>query len=216
MHPSIPRHRTVTTLVVLLSTLLAACSGTAAPSAQEGSAQPTAATSSAGEELRIVTDSVVLAGHLASTGLLPVGALDGTADWLAAYADADLLGDLDPSTIASAGPESEFNLERVAALDPDLILIEEFSAGLEPQLSAIATTIIISRPTNADWKAAFDQVGAATGRQAQAEAVIARYEAALAAAPDAGEDVITFIRGSGPGMFRLDVLGGFGGSDLRK
>lgn len=197
---------------ITLAMLLTACGGGAASTSAPAAPPPPIVTSAASDDLRVVTDSVVLAGHLSSVGLLPVGALDGTAEWLQPYADAGVIGDLDPADIESAGPEAAFDLERVAALDPDLILIEEFSADLEPQLSQIAPTTIISRPTNADWKDAFDQTVTTVGRQAQAEPVIARYEGTVDAALDADEEVITFIRGSGPGMFRLDVLGGFGGS----
>lgn len=209
------------TAFIGLLLLLSACTSTnelpdrsaaAAGSPASNSTKEDAATGAGDDGLRVVTDSEVVAGHLASIGLLPAGALDITAEWLEPYAEAGLLGGVDLTTIASAGSEDGLDLELVAALDPDLILIEEFSAELEPQLSAIAPTTIISRPTNADWKAAFDQVVEATGRQEQAQAVVERYESLLAEAPEADDELITFIRGAGPGEFRLDVLGGFGGS----
>jgi iron complex transport system substrate-binding protein len=208
-------------LAALAMLVLTACSSSAptsgltTPSDEADATNPTdvVAGTDRGDDLRIVTDSEVVAGHLASVGLLPAGALDGVDEWLQPYADAGLLDDdVDLSAISSAGSEDGLDLERVAALDPDLILIEEFSADLEPQLSAIAPTTVISRPTNADWKAAFEQVVEATGREEQAQAVVDRYESVLAEAPATEDELITFIRGAGPGEFRLDVLGGFGGS----
>lgn len=73
--------------------------------------------------------------------------------------------------------------------------------------------MVIARPTNAEWKGAFDQTVQAVGLEDEAERVRDRYQDVLARVPDsASELVVTFLRGAGPGQFRLDALGGFGGS----
>jgi iron complex transport system substrate-binding protein len=161
---------------------------------------------------RVATSSEVVAGHLVSAGLLPIAGPDGVADWLEPYDAAGLLGDLDTSQIAEIyGEEPDFEL--LATLEPDLILIEEWELEQYDLYAAIAPTVVISRPTNADWKAAFDQSVAAAGIEEGAAAVRARYDALVAeVGPDASGTVVTFLRGAGPGQFRIDALGGFGGS----
>jgi iron complex transport system substrate-binding protein len=161
---------------------------------------------------RIVTTSEVVAGHLVSVGVLPIGGPDEVADWLQTYADAGLIGDLDLTEIVGIYG-AEANLERLAQLDPDLILIEDWELELYDSYAAIAPTVVISRPTNADWKDAFDQTITAAGREEEAAPVRERYEALLdEVGPDAADTLITFLRGAGPGQFRIDALGGFGGS----
>jgi iron complex transport system substrate-binding protein len=161
---------------------------------------------------RVATSSEVVAGHLVSAGLLPIAGPDEVADWLEPYATAGLLGDLDPGDITEIYGEQP-DLELLASLAPDLILIEEWELEQYDLYAAIAPTVVISRPTNADWKAAFDQAVAAAGIEEGAGAVRARYEALLdQVSPGAADTVVTFLRGSGPGQFRIDALGGFGGS----
>lgn len=162
---------------------------------------------------RVATTSEALAGHLASAGVLPVAGPEDVTEWLEPYAEAGLLGDLEPGDVEEIGTSEEPDLERLAALEPDLILIEEFSIEQHPVFDEIAPTVVVSRPTNADWQEAFDQTVAAAGVEDAAGPVRDRYEALLDDVPAAAPDTeVTFLRGSGPGQFRLDALGGFGGS----
>lgn len=164
------------------------------------------------EPERVATTSEVVAGHLTSVGVLPVAGTVDMAEWLAPYADAGLIQGLDPSQIEEvAGEETDF--ERLAGLAPGLILIEDFAIDQYETFAEIAPTVVISRPTNADWQDAFDQTVAAVGADDAAEQVRERYADLLADVPaSAGDTEVTFLRGSGPGQFRLDALGGFGGS----
>ncbi|WNV77639.1 ABC transporter substrate-binding protein [Geodermatophilus sp. DSM 44513] len=161
---------------------------------------------------RVATTSEVLAGHLASVGVQPLAGPTDVAEWLAPYADAGLIPGVDPARIEEVGAE-ETDVERLAGLAPDLILIEEFALDQYATFTEIAPTVVVSRPTNADWANAFDQTVAAVGAEERAGEVRERYTRLLEQVPaSAGETVVTFLRGSGPGQFRLDVLGGFGGS----
>ncbi len=215
--------RTRSALVAAAVLLLGGCAaseGVTAPPAEatrEGTATRTVEHAAGTSEVperpeRVATTSEAVAGHLASAGLLPVAGPEDVAEWLAPYADAGLLGDLEPQDVEEVGTAEEPDLERLAALEPDLILIEEFSIDQHPTLAEIAPTVVVSRPTNADWQDAFDQTVAAAGLEDAAAAVRDRYEALLDEAPaTVGDTEVTFLRGSGPGQFRLDALGGFGG-----
>jgi len=161
---------------------------------------------------RVATNDVVIAGHLTSVGVLPVAGPDEVDEWLTPYADAGLIHGLNPAEIEQVGGE-ETDFERLAGLAPDLILIDEYAIDQFETFSEIAPTVVVSRPTNADWQDAFDQTVAATGAEDSAEQRRARYADLLGDVPaSAGDTEVTFLRGSGPGQFRLDALGGFAGS----
>jgi len=214
--------------VVAALVLAAACAGADAPQAGSGAPAGTAgadqgatrsvehtggSTRVPSAPQRVATTSEVIAGHLATSGLLPVAGPDDVDSWLAPYAEVSMLGDLDPTAIEKNGTSEEPDLERLATLEPDLVLIEEYSIDHLPLLSEIAPTVVVSRPTNADWKDAFDQTVDAAGITEGAEQVRQRYADRLAEVTESSDGtVVTFLRGSGPGAFRLDVLGGFGGS----
>jgi len=160
----------------------------------------------------VATTSEAVAGHLTSVGVLPVAGTVDVAQWLAPYADAGLIHGLETSAIEQVAGE-ETDVERLAALQPDLILIEDVAIDQYATFSGIAPTVVISRPINADWKDAFDQTVAAVGAEEEAQQVRNRYAYLLDEVPSsAGDTEVTFLRGSGPGQFRLDALGGFGGS----
>lgn len=163
---------------------------------------------------RVATIGEVLAGHVASVGVQPVAGTDDVDEWLAPYASAGLLPGVTPEEIEQIGTTEEPDLERLAVLTPDLILIEESSAGeLYDDLSRIAPTMVVTRESNAAWQETFDQTVEAVGRQDEAEQVRQRYrELFTEVPPDAAETEVTFLRGAGPGQFRLDVRSGFGGS----
>ncbi|GEC26293.1 iron complex transport system substrate-binding protein [Pseudonocardia autotrophica] len=161
---------------------------------------------------RVVTLGAALAGHLTSVGLVPVGAQEGHEEWLGAYA-GELPEGTDIDGIATVGLADAPNLETIVGLDPELVLIERSAGEHIRELSAIAPTVVVDRPSNAAWKAAFDATVGAADREAEAEQVRERYRAALAAVPDAArERSVTFLRGQGDGAFRIDGSGAFGGS----
>lgn len=161
---------------------------------------------------RVVSLSEVLAGHLVSVGLVPIGADEDIAAWLEAY-QALLAPDLDIGAIASASTAGEPHIEAIAALGPELILAETFFEEFYDRLAGIAPTVLIDRPTNADWKAAFDATVDAAGRQEEAQAVRDRYATARdRLAGQASPVEVAFIRSNGDGTFRIDGTSAFGGS----
>jgi iron complex transport system substrate-binding protein len=76
--------------------------------------------------------------------------------------------------IESVGAAGEPNLEKIAALDPDLIV--GFDYSVEPvhdELSGIAPTVAVAYED--DWKEWLKEVAAAIGTKKKAEEVLARY-----------------------------------------
>lgn len=104
-------------------------------------------------------------------GIKPVGAVDYGAPGLPAY----LAGATDGVRIV--GTINEPNLETIAALRPDLILSSKLRhEKLYERLSAIAPTVFAERP-GVSWKQNFVLYAQAIGREREAAATVARYEA---------------------------------------
>jgi iron complex transport system substrate-binding protein len=161
---------------------------------------------------RVVTLGEALTGHVASVGLLPVAAPRDMVDWLTPYRDL-LPGNVDLGSMQSIGTAEEPNLEVMARLAPDLIVLERDAMAFYPEFARIAPAVVIDRPSNAAWKEAFDQTVHAAGREPEAARVRQRYRDALDAVPaGAAQTVVTFLRGRSSGSFRIDGPGGFGGS----
>ncbi|MFI6166331.1 ABC transporter substrate-binding protein [Nocardia sp. NPDC051052] len=79
--------------------------------------------------------------------------------------------------IATVGPTNTLDLEKIAALKPDLILGSKLRVNdLYPQLSAIAPTVFSIRP-GFPWKENFLLVGAALGAEEQATKLLNDYQA---------------------------------------
>ncbi|MEV6561630.1 iron-siderophore ABC transporter substrate-binding protein [Nocardia sp. NPDC051756] len=78
--------------------------------------------------------------------------------------------------IATVGPTNTLDLEKIAALNPDLILGSKLRVDdLYPQLSAIAPTVFSIRP-GFPWKENFLLVGAALGAEEQATKLLNDYQ----------------------------------------
>lgn len=173
-----------------------------------------------------VVVSEVLVGHLASVGLLPVAANQTVVEneWLRPYSEL-LAPELDLSTVQSIGAGGEPNLEEIAFIGPELILAEtNLEESLWDRLAQIAPTIIVFRgdlekygeieSSNGAWKQAFDQTVRAIGRQDEAARARQRYrqvvEEVRSEVPSSA--TVSFVRGSGPGQFRIDGAEEFGGT----
>ncbi|MER6348128.1 ABC transporter substrate-binding protein [Streptomyces sp. NPDC001595] len=78
---------------------------------------------------------------------------------------------------------AEADMEKLAALQPDLILLDETTAvkGEVSKLQAIAPTVVTAK-LNEDWKKAFTATADALNKKADAERVLAGFEADVAAA----------------------------------
>lgn len=71
------------------------------------------------------------------------------------------------------------NLERVVALQPDLILGAAYLRDIYHQASQIAPTVLAEFETSGDWKAGFAKFAEALGKADTAEQVMARYDERL-------------------------------------
>ncbi|MEM9517840.1 MAG: AraC family transcriptional regulator [Actinomycetota bacterium] len=164
---------------------------------------------------RIVTPSEAILTHLVSVGVLPVGIPDNAiSNWLGPLVEAGALMAFDSSEMSPVGLGGQLNFEAIAALQPDLILLDFNQVDSYELASEIAPTVIVSRDTNADWQSAFDQTMAAAGVEEEAaDEVRGRYEALLAEVPLAAAELeVSFVRGAGDANFLLDAEAAFAGS----
>jgi iron complex transport system substrate-binding protein len=204
-----------------LAALLTGCGADVAPGPDETGTTRTVTHALGTSEVptkpqRVATLSEVVAGHLASTGLLVVAAGDDVPEWLAPYRNR-FDPDLDLSSITTVGSTEEPNLETLAAVQPDLIVIETFSETLYDELSQIAPTVAVEREGNGDWQDAFDQTVALTGREEEAESLRTSYAEALAAVPkDAAQVEVSCVRADDETTFRMDGAGAFCGSVVQE
>ncbi len=137
-----------------------------------------------GPSERIITVGLLEQDTLLALGITPVG----TTEWFGEYPGAiwpwaqDKLGDTIPEVV---GPSAALNLEKIAALQPDLILalysgITEEEYGL---LSQIAPTV--AQPAayvdyGISWQELTTTVGRAVGLASEAEALVAEVNAKFA------------------------------------
>ncbi len=116
------------------------------------------------------------------------------------------------------GKESAVNLELIAALEPDLILAnKQRHEEMYPQLTAIAPTVM-SKELRGDWKINFRLYAEALGKEQEADAAIADYDASVADLREKLGDhlneevsVIRFV----PGQIRIYQLDSFSGVLLK-
>ncbi|GLK73856.1 iron-siderophore ABC transporter substrate-binding protein [Ancylobacter dichloromethanicus] len=131
---------------------------------------------------RVVAMDFGLAETLIEIGLPPVALPDpgGWADWVVEPAL--------PPGIVNLGTDREPNLELLAALKPDLIVTTPYLAAIRPLLEGFAPTRefpVYAPPGGHPYalsEAATRSLGAAVGRTDEAEALIARAQAAMAQA----------------------------------
>ncbi|GAB2204600.1 iron-siderophore ABC transporter substrate-binding protein [Roseibium sp. ROS1] len=116
------------------------------------------------------------------------------------------------------GKESAVNLELIAALEPDLILAnKQRHEEIYPQLTAIAPTVM-SKELRGDWKINFRLYAEALGKEQEADAAVADYDASVADLREKLGDhlneevsVIRFV----PGQIRIYQLDSFSGVLLK-
>jgi len=129
----------------------------------------------AAPERVVVLDDGPLNSALA-LGLRPVGAATAFADG----AFPSYLGE-QTAGIEPVGTITEPNLEAIARLRPDLILGSKVRhEAIYPELSRIAPTVF-SETVGVSWKENLLLDGEALGKRAEAEGLLAAYEARLAA-----------------------------------
>lgn len=212
--------KTVLSWLALPVLLLTACGGgsDAGPGSGTEAAQTRTVTHAAGSTEvpvrpeRVATLSEVVAGHLASVGLLVAAAPDDVPEWLTPYQE-EFEPDLDLGSIELVGTSDEPSLEALARVAPDLIVIEQFSEEFYAELSQIAPTVVVTRPSNADWQEGFAQTVEFVGREDEAAELEARYAEALAAVPAGATGTeVSCTRANEDGSFRIDAASAFCGS----
>ncbi len=110
------------------------------------------------------TDSAV------ALGIEPVGVVDA---WLEKPMYRYLRDAL--SGVEHVGLETQPNLEKIAWLDPDLVIASDFRhARIAPLLTTIAPAV--SAPAVFDFKSTLTMVANATGREAQANALLQQWD----------------------------------------
>lgn len=151
-----------------------------------------------GNAERVIALEWTFAEDLLALGLQPVGVADieGYKSWLQIPVELD-------AAVADVGTRQEPNLEAITALAPDLILAVNFRhAEIYDTLNTIAPTLMFDPyPVDGthydEMLATFETVAQATGREAEAEAVLdqltATFDAAREALQAAGREGETFI-----------------------
>jgi len=157
----------------------AATSAAADDGTAGGDGGPVTVTDGSGTEVvldeparRVVALEWTYAEDLLVLGVEPAGVadVDGYRGWVA----SPVL----PADVADVGTRQEPSLERIAALEPDLIVSATFRHdGIRDQLEAIAPTLLFNPyPDGIDhleeMRTTFSTLAAAVGRDAQAEAVL--------------------------------------------
>jgi ferric hydroxamate transport system substrate-binding protein len=132
-----------------------------------------------GHPLRAVVLDWSLLESVIELGVTPVGApeLDSYARWVVQPAIPVLTEDV--------GTRSEPNLEKIASLHPDIILVTDSQRDLIPRLEAIAPVLFFSNFSENDDHAAvaidqFKQLAIVFGKQSVAEQKLAQLEYRLA------------------------------------
>lgn len=160
----------------------------------------------------VVLDNFALEAVLA-LGLTPTGAVYNDQIAQQPFIQGRLDG------VANLGNVGEPNLERLLALDPDLILTinvyDDFQQTYE-QLSQIAPTVPVDFESSAQWKDVFMQFAAALGREATAQELLAAYDERMAAFRDAvgtsrADTTVSIVRVSSDGSLRLYLRDSFSG-----
>jgi iron complex transport system substrate-binding protein len=161
----------------------------------------------------VVVSTGQLDGAL-SLGVVPVGTTRATgADLVPAYL-ADAFPDADLAGLADVGPRSEPDLEAVAALQPDLVLVNTVGAeSVGAALAGIAPTVV-TEGTGVNWQQDLLLVAAALGRTEQAHQLLQGLldDAAQVGAGFAGQTV-SVVR-VGTDRTRIWGVGSFVGSLL--
>ncbi len=210
------------TVVGVLSLTACGSSGTdgePAAAAQEQTRTVTHAlgtTEIVGEPERVVVLDTGELDAVVALGIIPVGAVrtDVSSELPGYLQDAGA----DPAEIAEVGTINEPDLERIAALEPDLILSNAVRhREIYDQLSAIAPTVL-AEDVGDTWKENLLLDAEALGRRADAEELLAELEARAAEVgaqfgdPSALE--VSVVRFVGAGSVRLYGEGSFIGTVL--
>ena len=127
----------------------------------------------------VVTDGDSILQPTVALGLVPVGASRNSVTGSYASVVAERM----PEDVGYVGEPRDLNYEEILMLEPDLILMSNDDlpdeAGMYQRLSDIAPTVLINQD-QIKWKQALLDVANATGREAEAQELLTRYEARVA------------------------------------
>lgn len=146
---------------------------------------------------RIVALTEPVVDGLTALGIEPIGVSAGRGQGTVANYMRPFVGEV-PVVAALADP----NVEQIAAIDPDLILVDGTSSSdpaVLEQLRKVAPTVWISR-AGEDWQVAFTRLGEAVGRADDATDVLGEYEQRVAevraclAAAGRADDTVSIVR----------------------
>ncbi|PIG94575.1 iron-siderophore ABC transporter substrate-binding protein [Gloeocapsopsis sp. IPPAS B-1203] len=210
------RHFRSFTLVLLFFLSVVACS------ARGGSNAPTT-------ECRMVQHSmgetcvplnpqrIVVLGGLDSAialGVKPLGTTDRIEPFLTPY----LNNEATQSVVNIGLYDTEPNLEAILKLKPDLILgiSWEIEIGTYPLISQIAPTVVVAVEAEKQWREPLKKYAEALGKTAEAEKILANYNARLAEFKEKMGDqtTVSFIRVYSDGVPSFYLKSSFGGSIL--
>ena len=145
-------------------------------------------------------------------GVQPIGVPSGAVDQLLHLA-------LDQETVADIGDPVQPNLEKIAALKPDLILTSKYRLGDGySQLAQIAPTVVLDVDGNHEWKELTRLCGEALGKPTETEKLSTAYSTKLqqikAQLPPTGNPPQVSIVSIFPGLIRAAGTETFAGSVL--
>ncbi|MGD1908236.1 MAG: ABC transporter substrate-binding protein [Leptolyngbyaceae cyanobacterium] len=125
------------------------------------------------EPKRVIVLGYATVEAVVAHGVQPIGVPSGVVDELAHLS-------LDQTTVAEVGDPVQPNLEKIAALKPDLILGSKYrlANGYGP-LAQIAPTVVLDIDGNHNWKAMTRLCGEALGQSAATEKLATAYDAKL-------------------------------------
>lgn len=167
------------------------------------------------EPKRIVVLDFLLLNNLLALSVQPIGAA-GTNSPQRPF--TDYLQDKLDTEVAYVGYVYQPNLEKIAQLNPDLIMGSKNHEIIYSELSAIAPTILSTVETSGDWKQALKLVAKAVGKTQDANALLENYQQRITAFREAMGERLTETEVSlvnfRPGEVRLYLQESFPGSVL--
>ncbi|UOQ49897.1 ABC transporter substrate-binding protein [Gracilibacillus caseinilyticus] len=144
-----------------------------------------------GEEYEVPQDpTIVIAGALEAMedalllGVEPIGAISVGGEFPEMF--SDIVGDAE-----SIGEKRQPNIEKILELNPDVILsTTKFPEDTAAKLEEITTVIPVSH-ISTNWKENLQMLGEVTGKQEQAEQILADYQAQLTEVKDQMSEDVT-------------------------
>jgi iron complex transport system substrate-binding protein len=123
------------------------------------------------EPKRVVALDSSTLEYLLSLEIKPIGAT--LSDTFASHLNQDLTG------ISDVGNAGEPSLEKIATLQPDLILGGDYYRTIYPQSSQVAPTVLFGTEHSGQWKETFMSVAQMLQKTKVAEQVMNRYDERL-------------------------------------